>query len=451
MIIDEKWPMARLIPITHASGVEAQERNAASVLLAVMAHVKEFGRSVLKPLGAPSGNIQTFVEVPFAYEGRKFRPDGLISISRGPKSWVALVETKVGGSRLELDQIHTYLDIAREHGYDMVISISNHYTTASQEYPIEVDKRRTRKTPLKHLSWFEVLTDAVVEQEHRGVSDPEQAYILSELIRYLKDERSGVVPFGGMGSAWTKVKDGARASTLRRADAEVEEIAARWDDLMRYVCLSFTSELGRRAQPVSVSGESAPSRRGRLKESLAASGVLDGRISIPDAVADISLVADLRARQLTVSTEVAAPRDAGSRGRVGWLVRQLRQAPPDTRVEARILRSREPLVATLGDLQESTDLLVPPKEKEVRGFHVSLTRPMGVKRDVGKGSFIDSVVGTAEEFYRLVVQDLRAWKPTPPKLKVKPSEPDKADHVAPQEIADEVQAARAEAVADDRD
>ena len=55
MIVDEKWPMARLIPITAASGVEAQERNAASALLAVMASVKEFGRALLKPLGAPVG------------------------------------------------------------------------------------------------------------------------------------------------------------------------------------------------------------------------------------------------------------------------------------------------------------------------------------------------------------------------------------------------------------
>jgi hypothetical protein len=43
-----------------------------------------------------------------------------------------------------------------------------------------------------------VLTEAVVQKEHRGISDPDQAYILGELIRYLSDPRSGAVSFEGM-------------------------------------------------------------------------------------------------------------------------------------------------------------------------------------------------------------------------------------------------------------
>jgi len=39
VITDEKWPVARLIPISSASGVEAQERRLASALLVVMAAV----------------------------------------------------------------------------------------------------------------------------------------------------------------------------------------------------------------------------------------------------------------------------------------------------------------------------------------------------------------------------------------------------------------------------
>lgn len=65
MIKDEKWPVARLIPISSASGIEAQERRLASALLAVMGAVPEFGYSLLKPLGAPAGKIETFIEVPF--------------------------------------------------------------------------------------------------------------------------------------------------------------------------------------------------------------------------------------------------------------------------------------------------------------------------------------------------------------------------------------------------
>jgi hypothetical protein len=35
MLTDEQWPVARLIPLSSASGIEAQERRVASALLAV--------------------------------------------------------------------------------------------------------------------------------------------------------------------------------------------------------------------------------------------------------------------------------------------------------------------------------------------------------------------------------------------------------------------------------
>ena len=70
---DDRWPVARLIPITSATGIEAKERNAASALLAVLAHVDEFGRTL--PLGAPAGKIEAFVETPFKLDnGKSIRP-----------------------------------------------------------------------------------------------------------------------------------------------------------------------------------------------------------------------------------------------------------------------------------------------------------------------------------------------------------------------------------------
>jgi hypothetical protein len=58
--------------------------------------------------------------------------------------------------------------------------------------------RQATRPPLYHLSWWRILAEAAVQLDHRGVSDPDQAWILSELIEYLDDERSGVVPFRDM-------------------------------------------------------------------------------------------------------------------------------------------------------------------------------------------------------------------------------------------------------------
>jgi hypothetical protein len=112
--------------------------------------------------------------------------------------------------------MNAYLDLAHDAGYQAVISISNQYVSSSTDYPIEVDKRKRRRMALHHWSWIDLLTTATVQKEHRGIKDPDQAYMLGELIRYLSDPRSGAVAFDGMGSGWTSVRDGARVQTLRR-------------------------------------------------------------------------------------------------------------------------------------------------------------------------------------------------------------------------------------------
>jgi hypothetical protein len=84
MVKDEQSPVARLIPISSASRVEAQERRAASALLAIIGAVTEVGRALLKPLGASAG-------------------------------------------------------------FNAILSISNHYVTSSADYSIEYDRRKLCK------------------------------------------------------------------------------------------------------------------------------------------------------------------------------------------------------------------------------------------------------------------------------------------------------------------
>jgi hypothetical protein len=219
--------------------------------------------------------------------------------------------------------------------------------TSSTEYPIEVDRRKLKKVSLHHWSWIDVLTEAVVQKEHRGISDPDQAYILGELIRYLSDPRSGAVSFEGMGQHWTAVRDGAREQTLRKGDPKVAAIAARWDDLVRYLALDLTKELGRDVKQVLPPHErTAIARRDALVASLADSGSLHAELQVPNVAGPLSLAADLRAKQLVVSTRIDAPKDGRSKGRVSWLLRQVQNAPESLKVEAKVMRSSS-LAATL--------------------------------------------------------------------------------------------------------
>lgn len=113
---EESWHEARLIPTSGISGAEEQERRATSALLAVMSVVKEFSKAALGPVGAISGKVETFVEVPFMLEGQRRYPDGLIRVTRGSRTWTALVEVKTGKNDLQTEQLENYLDIARDGG-----------------------------------------------------------------------------------------------------------------------------------------------------------------------------------------------------------------------------------------------------------------------------------------------------------------------------------------------
>jgi hypothetical protein len=419
MIRDEQWPVARLIPISSASGVEAQERRAASALLAVMHAVPEFARTLLKPLGAPTGRVETFIEIPFKTSGgQAVRPDGLIRASRGGKTWQALVETKTGSGQLTQVQIDMYLDLARELEFDAVLSISNQYVSSSTEYPVEVDKRKLKKVSLHHWSWIDILTEAVVQQEHRGVSDPDQAYILGELIRYLSDPRSGAASFEGMGPHWTAVRDGAREQTLRRGDPSVAAVASRWDDLIRFLGLQLTMELGQDVrQSLSPSERTPGTRHAALVAAASGQGRLYAELRVPNAAGPLEILVDLRSRQVTITTRVAAPELGTSKGRVSWLLRQLEAGPEGLKVEARVSRTSSTLAVNLRQLRESPHLLYPERPREIRQFVLTATRNMGLKRDSGRGSFVESIMQATESFYREVLQNLRPWRATPPKLR----------------------------------
>src|SRR5215213_1764197 len=99
------WMPARLIPVAGIRGQDEQEIRAASSLLAVMGAVDEFGRSLMKEIGAPAGRISTYTEVPLEdAEGKTWRPDGAIVVERGKTSWKCLVEVKTSNVSLNPDQ-----------------------------------------------------------------------------------------------------------------------------------------------------------------------------------------------------------------------------------------------------------------------------------------------------------------------------------------------------------
>lgn len=426
---EETWHAARLIPTSGINGATEQERRATSALLAVMSVVPDFSKTLLSPLGAPSGTPSTFIEVPFDHDGTRIYPDGLIRVKRGNRQWTALVEVKTGKNALEPQQLENYLDIARAEDYDALITISNEIPPTPGQHPTQVDKRKLRRVAMLHWSWSYVLATAIVQKEHRGVSDPEQAWILGELIRYLEHERSGALELEDMGANWVSVREAVAAGTLRATDPTAPEVVSRFDALLRYASLRLGQRLGTDVVQSLTRKELADPkvRQTDLLKSLAGTGVLEGAIRIPGAVAPVVITADLRASQISCHVDVPAPQSGRPTTRVNWLVRQMKGAPDHVRVEAFAARSRGGGSAELlGVVRDDPKVLVDDPQKELRSFRVAMSTTMGAKRGRGRGSFIDSVLDTLDAFYGDVIQNIKPWSPAPPKLR-EPVTPDPED------------------------
>ena len=422
---EDSWLTARLIPTSGINGAAEQERRATSALLAVMSSVREFGRALTQPLGAPAGSLQAYVEVPFECGDRKCFPDGLIRVVRGQRQWTALVEVKTSDNTLKAEQIERYLDVAREQGFDALITISNEIPPIPGQHPTPVDKRKLKKVALHHLPWTEVLTAAVMQKEYRGVADPDQAWILGELIRYLEHPRSGAMEFSDMGPGWVPMREAVAAGTLRPGDAVVPEVAGRFDALVRYAGLKLGRRLGTEVTPSLSRRELAEPavRTQTLVNQLASTGTMTAGLKIPGAVGPLHVTADLRAGRIICHVDIDAPHEGKPTTRVNWLVRQLRDAPDTLRVEAFAMHSRGPGNAELlRAVRTDPRILLADATKELRSFRIAQSTAAGAKRGTGRGAFIDSLLAAIDEFYERVIQNLKPWIPAPPRLR-SPDEP----------------------------
>jgi len=242
---------------------------------------------------------------------------------------------------------------------------------------------------------------------------------MADLIAYLDDPRSGAAGFDGMGKEWVAVRDAARDQTLRARDDGVVEVAEDWEQFVEYLALRLRQVLGRGVAPVY--GRSS-TRRSRLEQHIAdlvARGVLEATTNVPDAVAPIEIEANLASRQVTTHARIKAPGDGRAKTRVNWLLRQLKEAPPNLRVTARFPHTRQTtsLLLAQAAAKPADLLLVDDPKREPASFDVALMKNMGTKKGKDKGSFVAETMEQVIYFYGEVLQDIRGWTRPPAKLR----------------------------------
>ena len=155
---------------------------------------------------------------------RTIRPDGIVHAVRGKKEWSALVEVKVGDNPLDSDQVDTYHRLAREEGFDALITISGQAALPNGLPPVPLDGRRLRKIPVVHLSWERLLAEARMLSNQKEVEDPDQRWMLDEWIKYVADEESRIMEPPALGKNWGPVLQAAKEHKLAAVSGQLTDV-----------------------------------------------------------------------------------------------------------------------------------------------------------------------------------------------------------------------------------
>jgi len=340
-------------------------------------------------------------------------------VSYGKNCFTTLVEVKTGRNQLTKEQVKAYLKTARREKFDHVITISNQIA-AGGAHPVRgLGVNQNSRVKVTHWSWMRILATALRLKNHTGVDDPEQAWILGELVRYMQHEKSGVLPLAGMGEHWSSVRDSARAGTLNMRSEGVKEVAERIDEMHTFATLMLSTEIG---EDVVLRGrEHNHPREKRVKayqKRIVDGKAVNATFRIPNTAGDIQTEIDLKAQQLTASIQVGAPENKRARGRIGWIISQLKSAGDDLVIDSFAKKARNPTSSALvEDVRLDRTVLLGDARVEPARFVIK--RRVGMptaSRSGGRNpGFIDGYMDLLSQFYETVVQDLKAWRPPAPR------------------------------------
>jgi len=416
--------LARLIPTVSDS---KKEERATSILLASFMVVPNFAKEVLSEIGAPSGKrikVECYTEVTFRSSEKesKIRPDGLIVIRSGSKKWMALVESKVGGSDLTAEQIEDYLEVAKVNQIDALITISNQFATSPNHHPVKISKIKTKSVSLFHFSWLSIVSKAILITDSNSLNDPEQAYILSELVRYMNHESSGVTSLTRMHGDWKTVCEQVQqGAVLDRKSETVKNAVTSWQQLTKHLALNLSMAIG---EPVSISLSRLRSQDAdvNFQEDCLALEKENGLVSffdIPNAASKIEFSADFLRRTINISMKLDAPKDKSrATASINWITRQLKHSDmPHVAVRAYWPKRTPMTTAPLLDAINSPEVLISSGVKDMPSQLelVSVIDVMG--RFKGAKTFVEESSKHFPAFYQDIGQHLAKWVAKAPKVK----------------------------------
>ena len=410
---------ARLIPVIADS---RREQRVTSVFLSTFAAIPSFCGSLMNSLGQRLGQrsvVDTFTEVVFAdASASNDRPDGLIRITTGGRTWYALVEAKIGKVVLDPEQVKRYAQLAKDYKIDAIITISNQFAARPDHSPVNIPKTLLKNVQLFHWSWKYILTEAMLQQSQGLVADVDQAFILREFIRFISHDSVGVTGFTQMPPEWRDLNELLKSGGVaRKSGPEVESVVNAWHQETKDVSLRLSRHLATSCA-LKISKVHINDAARRLKDDcvqLSEKENLSVEYLIPNAASTLGICVDLKAQAIRVGMTVDAPQDRQSGlARLNWLLRQIKHVVGDKRF-IRIIwpgRTRD-LVVPLKQLKDDPKTALSGFDQIPRAFEVFLIKDDG-RRFAGRKTFIEDLELAVPEFYDEIGQYMQEWRPKPP-------------------------------------
>lgn len=369
-------------------------------------------------------NAKYLTEVTFE-EFDQERPDGFVSI----RNWQAIVEAKCDSNVLAADQVGRYVEIAKHHKLNAVITISNEMVARPDHHPCyRLKKSEEKRLSLYHLSWQLIFTRLCLWAEREDAFDSEQLELLADFRNFLNSKSSGLQRFDRMSVSWKlllqDIKRLATSENLPSSNKNVRPVVRDWFFEERDLALKLSEQLKVQVK-LSIprkfmSGNRSEERLEAACKALIQNLHLETHLIIPNAADNLCLRANLAQRKIEASMKLKAKQDSPStKGRVGWLKRMLGDMDPEyldmTYVTFRWAGKVEPLLFSIDEILKWKKIPSDFPKSPVMSFEIRMVS--GESNSFQSPSkFILELERLASLYYWQVGEKLKEWVPSPPKL-----------------------------------
>lgn len=434
---------ARLIPI----GRKDDEMALTSVFLASLPLIVEFRNVISETMKlSKAGKIYCFTEVSFpvlfsedkAKANARF--DGLaIVVSAGTIKDAAIFEMKSGSDELNQTQIELYVDMAHSLAVTKFMSVTNQFVPSESIYPIPLNiPRKNKDVALFHSSWKRIRTIAsiLVQKNNLNIEDSDQVSIMKEVLRYM-DDCGSIRSFDKMRKEWKEVVAdlGSSSGALNSKLKEFYPLIIQdWLQEERDIAIDLTEQLSEHEYtPVFADSKKSPSMNELIKNSiplLRDQRKLCSSFKIKNAVSNLSLTADLMAKNIMQSMTVQVPQDKNTKTKLNYVrgfFKKSEKANPEAfslikeniQVNLILKRKQEILKFPLVDFMDADKTNI-DKALEIAKVDVCFETNLKKSDFESSSKFISIMENAVSKFYSVVMQYFEKWVPTTPKTSNNP-------------------------------